>query len=180
MSKYVTGPEQRPAPHPFYGANYERGSDPWHPSAFVGTPAEGRLGDERTPIREDWFLLDGVGNLIGWVPDGTEFEARGQSEEWQWRGGPVPRFWRLCWTLHAAGFLVRPKWANECANLTWRDWRWRWRPAVGVPVLWWVGSVLRHFAWVCRKRGRQPVLPGVLLGIWQARQLRPLRSKRWT
>lgn len=35
MTKRVTGPDQKPAPHPFYGDNYERGSDPWHPLAFV-------------------------------------------------------------------------------------------------------------------------------------------------
>lgn len=74
MTKRVTGPDQKPAPHPFYGDNYERGSDPWHPSAFVGTPAEGRMGDEKAPRREGWFLLDAWGNEIGWVPDGTELK----------------------------------------------------------------------------------------------------------
>lgn len=70
MSRVVSA-TQRPNPHPFYGDSYERGTDPWHPSAFKGTPAEGLLGDENEPINEGWYLLDAWGNVIGWVPDGT-------------------------------------------------------------------------------------------------------------
>lgn len=81
----VTGPDQRPDPHPFYGDSYERGLDPWHADAFKGIPAvekaieEGRvveLGKSGGVItsgerRAGWFLIDGAGNAIGWVPDGT-------------------------------------------------------------------------------------------------------------
>lgn len=66
----MVGPDQKPDPHPFYGDSYERGVDPWHADAFIGTPGEGRIGNtgER---RGGWFLLDGYGTEIGWVPDGT-------------------------------------------------------------------------------------------------------------
>lgn len=80
-----TGPGQKPPPHPFYGDSYERGKDPWHVDAFKGVPgaaeaiAEGRVlnvGDDSGinsgKRSEGWFLLDGWGNAIGFVPDGTE------------------------------------------------------------------------------------------------------------
>ena len=71
--KRTTGPDQKPAPHPFYGDSWERGLDPWHSDAFAGLEGElggnpGTLGERRV----GWFLLDGVGNTIGFVPDGTE------------------------------------------------------------------------------------------------------------
>lgn len=72
MSGRFVGPDQRPEQHPFYGDSYERGLDPWHADAFRGL--EGELGcnpgitGER---KSGWFLLDGHGNVIGFVPDGT-------------------------------------------------------------------------------------------------------------
>lgn len=72
MSERIVGPEQKPAPHPFYGDSWERGVDPWHADAFVGLEGDlgcnpGRTGERRG----GWFLLDGYGNAIGWIPDGT-------------------------------------------------------------------------------------------------------------
>jgi hypothetical protein len=74
----------RPAPHPFYGDSYERGLDPWHRDAFAGIPGaqeaidEGRVIDIGVNAAEHkgerkggWFLLDGFGNAIGFVPDGA-------------------------------------------------------------------------------------------------------------
>jgi len=66
----TTSATQKPAPHPFYGDAYERGKDPWHKEAFPDgfKDAAPNQGDRR----EGWFLLDGFGNAIGFVPDGTE------------------------------------------------------------------------------------------------------------
>jgi hypothetical protein len=61
-------------PPPFRAAgsdHWERGLDPWHASAFVGTPAEGRFEDTG-PRRSGWAAIDFAGNVVGWIPDGTE------------------------------------------------------------------------------------------------------------
>lgn len=53
--------------------DWERGKDPWHKDAFpsefkdVGTEGEQKGG---------WFALDGAGNQISFVPDGTIFEEK--------------------------------------------------------------------------------------------------------
>lgn len=75
MNDNVVGPEQKPTPHPFYGDSWERGKDPWHADAFAGM--EEKLGGNpgSTGARKGgWFLLDGFGNAIGFVPDGTPVE----------------------------------------------------------------------------------------------------------
>lgn len=73
----VVGPEQKPVPHPLYGDNYERGLDPWHAEAFAGLERELGVNPGTTgPRSEGWFLIDGFGNAIGFVPDGTPFRAR--------------------------------------------------------------------------------------------------------
>lgn len=74
----VVGPTQRPAPHPFYGDSFERGNDPFHAEAFEGLEEElggnpGSVGERRG----GWFLLDGHGNAIGFVPDGTPVATNG-------------------------------------------------------------------------------------------------------
>ena len=68
----ITGPDQRPTPHPFYGDSYERGKDPWHHEAFAGLEDElgGNPGTAGARV-EGWFLIDGVGNAVAFVPDGT-------------------------------------------------------------------------------------------------------------
>jgi len=49
---------------------FERGVDPWHPDAFIGTPAEGVFVtlEER---KNGWYALDWCGNVVGFIPDGT-------------------------------------------------------------------------------------------------------------
>lgn len=66
----IVGPNQKPAPHPFYGDSWERGLDPWHANAFKGLGLShnpGTTGERRG----GWFLIDGAGNAIGFVPDGS-------------------------------------------------------------------------------------------------------------
>ena len=65
--------DQKPPSHPFYGDSWERGKDPWHKDAFPPNLASAapNQGDVRG---EGWFLLDGHGNAIGFVADGTEIE----------------------------------------------------------------------------------------------------------
>jgi hypothetical protein len=75
----LTSATVRPAPHPFYGDSYERGLDPWHFDAFP--PGLKHAAPNQGPRRaEGWYLLDGVGNVIGWVPDGTPVNAPPQSK----------------------------------------------------------------------------------------------------
>ena len=67
----------RPPPHPFYGDTWERGLDPFHPDAFRGFPDE--IVDQVRSINPGsrsggWFLLDGYGQEIGFVSDGTVLE----------------------------------------------------------------------------------------------------------
>lgn len=71
MTTPSVGPGQRPKPHPFYGDSWERGKDPWHAEAFAGLEGElggnpGSSGDRRG----GWWLIDGAGNGIAFVPDG--------------------------------------------------------------------------------------------------------------
>lgn len=58
----------RPPPHCFYGDSYERGLDPFHADAFIGTPAAGCGSNGKRAA--GWFLLDAWGNQIGFYPDG--------------------------------------------------------------------------------------------------------------
>jgi len=61
---------QKPPPHLFYGDTWERGLDPWHRSAF---PDEFKDSAPNHGKRiEGWFLKDGWGNDIQFIPDGTE------------------------------------------------------------------------------------------------------------
>lgn len=82
MSKrIVVGPDQRPPVtalyNGFYGDSWERGKDPWHADAFAGITElpynPGTTGERKG----GWFLLDGFGNAIGFIPDGTEFPVDG-------------------------------------------------------------------------------------------------------
>jgi hypothetical protein len=64
---------QKPAPHPFYGDSWERGLDPWHADAFYGLEIELGGNPGTTGHRKSgWFLIDGFGNAIGFIADGTE------------------------------------------------------------------------------------------------------------
>lgn len=65
----LIGPTVKPAPHPFYGDNYERGLDPWHRDAF---PDEFKdcAPVQASPRAGGWFLLDAWGNAIGFYRDG--------------------------------------------------------------------------------------------------------------
>lgn len=64
----VVSETQKPNSHPFYGDSWERGLDPWHSDAFAGLDINpGTTGTRRG----GWFLVDGHGNYIGFVPDGT-------------------------------------------------------------------------------------------------------------
>lgn len=66
----IISPTQQPPPRDYVDA-WERGLDPWHADAFIGTPAEGMF--ERDPERKQgWYALDWCGNVIGFIPDGTE------------------------------------------------------------------------------------------------------------
>jgi hypothetical protein len=68
----ITGPDQKPPPHPVYGDYSHRGKDPWHIDSF---PLEHK---DAAPVQtgeraEGWYLTDAWGNEIGFVRDGTEF-----------------------------------------------------------------------------------------------------------
>ena len=60
-----------PPPNP-NGDTYERGVDPWHVS---GAPDE--VKDSPAwhcgPRQTGWYVLDWCKNVIGFIPDGTEF-----------------------------------------------------------------------------------------------------------
>lgn len=108
------------------------------------------------------------------------YEQRNEpSEVWQYRVARWPFFWRLCWWLHAAGFIVSPPWHSEVPHLTWRDWMWTWRPRPGIPPWWYVQLVGRYTVWLFRRRGEQPVLPGLLRLKWEASAMARRRRERW-
>ena len=67
----------KPHPHPFYGDSYERGLDPWHSDAF---PAGLEFAGTDGPRNSGWFLIDGFGNAIGFIPDGTDVTETPLSE----------------------------------------------------------------------------------------------------
>lgn len=73
----ITGPEQKPPPHSFYGDNYERGLDPMHSDALPPEFRDACLDLE--PRAEGWYLLDSWENVIGWCADGTEFPDEEQT-----------------------------------------------------------------------------------------------------
>lgn len=66
----ITGPDQKPPPHSFYGDSYERGLDPWHQEAFPEHLKVSGLNDGLR--RSGWFLNDAFGNAIAFTEDGTE------------------------------------------------------------------------------------------------------------
>lgn len=71
----VTSETQQPMNAPGWVDHWERGIDPWHADAFRGTPAEGRF--ENTGKRSTgWEAIDWVGNVVGFVADGTPIEER--------------------------------------------------------------------------------------------------------
>lgn len=74
-----TSKNQKPNPHPFYGDNYERGTDPFH---FSTAPIE--LQDDpswnRGKKKEGWYLLDNWKNQIGFIPDGTIIQAQAANQ----------------------------------------------------------------------------------------------------
>ena len=71
--------KDNPPPLPNWCFGWERGKDPFHKDAFKGVPipqeqidAVANHGDRV----EGWFGLDGAGNEIAFVVDGTEFEDK--------------------------------------------------------------------------------------------------------
>ena len=71
VEKITTGPDQKPFSYGPYDT-WERMWDPWHEDAF---PTEFKATAPRKgPREEGWALIDGVGNPIGFVLDGTEME----------------------------------------------------------------------------------------------------------
>lgn len=68
----ITGPNQKPPPHPFYGEYAHRGKDPWHRESF---PEEFKNAapNQQGERGEGWYLTDAWGNEIGFVADGTVF-----------------------------------------------------------------------------------------------------------
>lgn len=69
----ITSATQRPPPHPFYGDNWHRGLDPWHPEAFPSELGMSTVG--AGPRQGGWFLEDAWGNEIAYCPDGTEINT---------------------------------------------------------------------------------------------------------
>lgn len=77
--KYTVSDKLRPPPHAFYGDSYERGIDPWHADAFRGIPGiDADSVGTHGPRKGGWYLLDGFGNAIGWIPDGEEIVLTAQ------------------------------------------------------------------------------------------------------
>jgi hypothetical protein len=73
QERLTTSPQQKPLPHPFYGDSWERGLDPWHADAFpVGLKHIGTFGERKA----GWFLIDGAGNAISFVADGTVISVK--------------------------------------------------------------------------------------------------------
>lgn len=70
--KYIVSSVLRPSPHSFYGDSWERGPSPWHKDAFPSELAH--AAPEQGKRAEGWFLIDGAGNAIGFVPDGEVVE----------------------------------------------------------------------------------------------------------
>lgn len=60
---------QPPDKTPGWVHGWERGTDPWHPDAFVGTPAEGMWSTTESR-KTGWYAVDWCGNVVGFVPDG--------------------------------------------------------------------------------------------------------------
>lgn len=50
--------------------HWERGLDPWHADAFIGTPAEGVYVCEEVR-KAGWYAIDWCGNVVGFIPEGT-------------------------------------------------------------------------------------------------------------
>jgi hypothetical protein len=77
----VVSETQEPAPISWV-AKWERGLDPWHADAFIGTPAEG-LYQRQGERQAGWYALDWCGNMVGFIPDGTHFgrNRNGRTEE---------------------------------------------------------------------------------------------------
>jgi hypothetical protein len=74
--KIITSPTVEPVCNWPSLFSWERGTDPWHPSAF---PAEfqDRIPQEyEGGPKEGWFGLDAWGNEILFVLDGTEIEVK--------------------------------------------------------------------------------------------------------
>ena len=74
--KYTTSEKLRPPPT-WYGDEYERSLDPWHRDAFPSELAHA-APNQATPRKSGWMALDGIGNPIGFFPDGTDVEATPQ------------------------------------------------------------------------------------------------------
>lgn len=73
----TTSETQRPPEHPFYGDNYKRGMDPFHPRCFP-EDIRGQIDQIYPgPQRAGWFLLDAYGNEIAFIPDGTQYAEKG-------------------------------------------------------------------------------------------------------
>lgn len=91
----------KPAPHPFYGDSWERGVDPWHADAF---PDEFKHAGTKGPRKQGWFLVDGHGNAIGFVPDSEIPCPYCQEGAPEW--SPFAKVW-----IHR-----RPKLDRRCLN----------------------------------------------------------------
>lgn len=71
--------------------NVVRIADPWHPDAFVGTPAEGRIPDPGGPRKQVWAMEDAWSNVVGTIdeappdPDAViVFDEASKLWCWQW------------------------------------------------------------------------------------------------
>lgn len=71
----TTGPNQKPPPHPFYGDNYHRGLDPFHPDSMPDEFKEVFRDAASAERKGGWFLCDAYGNEIGFAADGSVFEV---------------------------------------------------------------------------------------------------------
>jgi hypothetical protein len=71
ISEFCPPPIEGSAP-PVHG--YERGLDPFHEDAFPVELREVAPGKGRR--NAGWFVLDGCGNVIGFIPDGTVIKCR--------------------------------------------------------------------------------------------------------
>lgn len=71
--KVTVGPDAPPPVVPFYAAKWERGIDPWHRDAF---PDEFKIAapNQSYPRKGGWYLVDWIGNVIGFAADGSEIE----------------------------------------------------------------------------------------------------------
>jgi hypothetical protein len=62
---------------------WERSLDPWHNDAFKGVPIDEKQIDafaNKGERKSGWMALDGCGNPLVFVPDGTEWPDAEQKQ----------------------------------------------------------------------------------------------------